>query len=302
MSKLSRFIGMASKAIDKAASSSAAPSSGSPTNGRASGADWRSVVRTIADTVTGDAGSARPDDPAAGATSSNPHRSHRSGREQAVPSAPAGFRHGLVPPPAGATDDGRAVARYQYLLRTAEPHQVEQIHREAFERLTPAQRAELEAAMRSELDPAEQPRTAAPADLARAATRAEVRRPGRLAGLLARAGRGGRARGAASGLAGAGGLLAAVAGGAVATAAGGQLIEQALAGGIDVDALASGVDLQGLAEGVGADVDVAGMTEGIGDVAAGAGEHLNGLGDQVSGWGEHLSNLRIPGIDDLFRP
>ena len=75
--------------------------------------------------------------------------------------------------------DAQAVERYRYLLRTAPPDQLEQAHVEAFERLTPEQRSmvqrDLAAAMPDEAPPSDDPR-----DLARSATRAEIRQPGTL--------------------------------------------------------------------------------------------------------------------------
>ena len=40
-----------------------------------------------------------------------------------------------------ADDDQRAIERYRYLLRTAPPETIEEVHREAFARLTDDQRA-----------------------------------------------------------------------------------------------------------------------------------------------------------------
>ena len=39
--------------------------------------------------------------------------------------------------------DQSTIARYDYLLKTADPHQIKQVHREAFERLTPMQRCSI---------------------------------------------------------------------------------------------------------------------------------------------------------------
>jgi hypothetical protein len=82
--------------------------------------------------------------------------------------------------PAGAIDpDQLAVERYRYLLRTAPPDQLEQAHEEAFTRLTPEQRRMVLDALRQEVEPAESCGvTEDPRDLARLATRAEVRKPG----------------------------------------------------------------------------------------------------------------------------
>jgi hypothetical protein len=284
MSKFSRLIDLASKSLGKASSS--APQGAGQRSG-----DWRSMVRDLAETVTGDS---RAGGPAGPASAPAPRDTANAGGRP---------RHGLVPPAAGGDDiDRRAVARYQYLLQTAEPHQVEQIHREAFARLTPAERAQLESAMQAELRPEERPRSSDPADLAHAAARGEARRPGALTTLLSRAGRGGRGAAVGAGVVGAGGLLAAVAGGAVMTAVGGQLLEHAAAAGVDFEALASGVDLEGIASGLGVgELDLSGATEGIESAAAGAGEHLSALGEQAGGWGERISDLPIPGLGDFFK-
>ena len=44
------------------------------------------------------------------------------------------------------TDDERAIERYRYLLRTAPPETIEEVHREAFAKLTEEQRKKLEEA------------------------------------------------------------------------------------------------------------------------------------------------------------
>lgn len=279
MSKLSRLIGMASKALDK--------TSGSSSAGGTSGAsgDWRSVVRSAADAITGD-GRSQGAAPAQGNTS-------------------PGSRGAYTPPPAPgsvgalAPADRQAIARYDYLMQTADPQQVEQIHREAFGRLTPEQRAHVQARMAAELPAHEQPRSADPTDLARAAARTEASRPGMLKGLLARAsGRGGTGSGmgrVAGGAAiGAGaGILGAVAGGAIVTAVAGPLLAQAAGLGVDFDALAQGVDLDALAQGA----DLEGLA---GDALSGVGDHVSGLGEQVSGFGENLGGFEIPGLGDIF--
>ena len=88
----------------------------------------------------------------------------------------------LRPPrPAAAPDaDDLAVDRYRYLLRTAPPDQIERAHAEAFERLTPEQRAIVRSDLQAAAGPGEAPRSDDPRDLARAATRAEMRSPGTL--------------------------------------------------------------------------------------------------------------------------
>jgi hypothetical protein len=272
MSNIARLLGLAQKALDKAASTQE---------------------------VAGRIPTPRPDAAAAGG------------------GAPAAS--------VGSAADRAAIARYDYLLQTADPHQVEQVHREAFARLTPAQRAQIDERMRAELPEHEQPRSSRPDDLARAAARTEAARPGLLRGLLARAGGGagpggvsagsaaagpgtrglrdGRGAGMAGGAAAgaglaAGGALAAVAGGAVLSGAAAPLLEQAAALGVDFDALAGAVGLEGIAGGA------EGLTTGVDELAAGAGDTVSGVGDQLTGLGDQVrefgSRLGIPGLDDLF--
>lgn len=82
--------------------------------------------------------------------------------------------------PSAGGEDERAVARYRYLLRTAPPETLEQVHAEAFAKLTPEQRQEVLTGLSQSAPEGEAPRSAEPQDLARAATRAEVREPGTL--------------------------------------------------------------------------------------------------------------------------
>jgi len=273
MVSFSRLFDLASKAVDKASSSGAGSR---PATGGSR--DWRDMVRSAADAVTGDrrgdASTTTP--PAAGTTS-----------RYAPP--PAGSPHGAGAParpasPGASADtlsahDRDAIARYDYLLRTADPDRIEQMHREAFARLTPEQRAHVRARMDADLDSHERPRSDAPEDLARTAARAEAARPGRMSGLLAKAGRGGLI---GAGVVGVGGLLAAVAGGAVVSAVAAPLLAQAGEMGVDFAGLAEGVDLTTLAEG------------------AGVGEWIGGAQDAVAGVGEQLSNVEIPGFGDIF--
>lgn len=94
------------------------------------------------------------------------------GSEQAA--APAAPRR--VEP----TDDERAIERYRYLLRTAPPETIEQVHAEAFAKLTEEQRAVVYEELSKGAGTGERPLSSEPATLARAATRAEMRRPGTL--------------------------------------------------------------------------------------------------------------------------
>ncbi|WP_295788220.1 hypothetical protein [uncultured Microbacterium sp.] len=103
------------------------------------------------------------------------------GRYAPPPAQAPGGAASAVPDP-GAQDsdaaDRQAVERYRYLLRTAPPETVEQVHAEAFARLTAPQRQQVLRELSAGLSPAERPATDDPSALARAATRAEYSRPG----------------------------------------------------------------------------------------------------------------------------
>ncbi|TFB73210.1 hypothetical protein E3O06_08230 [Cryobacterium glaciale] len=264
MSNLQRILSMASKALDK---------KGQPSSGGSGKTDWREMVRTAADKVTGDS---RP-------PANNAQRS----------AAPVSAAKAA---PAVSADDRAAIARYDYLLQTAQPQQLEQVHRDAFARLTPAQRDEVNSQLRAELPANEYPASTSPDDLARSATRGEAQNPGFLKKLFAKPsgrGVGGALAGAAVGL-GAGGLLAAVAGGAVLSTVAGPLLEQAAGFGVDFENLAGG--LEGVTQGVDFE-NLAGGVEGVTQgVADGAGEYATGLGEQVKDLG---SNFEIPGLSAL---
>lgn len=94
-------------------------------------------------------------------------------------------------------EDERAVERYRYLLRTAPPETIEQVHAEAFSRLTEQQRAILYEELSKGAGTGERPLSSEPATLARAATRKEMREPGSLERTLGgNAGNGGPSFGA----------------------------------------------------------------------------------------------------------
>ena len=78
------------------------------------------------------------------------------------------------------SEDERAVERYRYLLRTAPPETIEQVHAEAFSKLTDQQRALIYEELSRGAATGERPLSSEPATLARAATRAEMRQPGSL--------------------------------------------------------------------------------------------------------------------------
>ena len=78
------------------------------------------------------------------------------------------------------TDDDIAIERYRYLLRTAPPETIEQVHAEAFEKLSPQQRRKVYEELSRNALPGEQPRGEDAQSLAAAATRSELRQPGTL--------------------------------------------------------------------------------------------------------------------------
>ncbi|WP_250900204.1 cation-transporting ATPase [Curtobacterium flaccumfaciens] len=304
MANFNRILGMASKVIDKQLQKRG-QGDGAPGNGaqRAGGTDWRDVVRGAADRLTGDARSQqqRPQ---------QQYGQQQYGQPQQRPQQQYGQQqqHGQQqygqPQQHGPADSDKvALAKYDYLLRTSSPDQLEQVHHDAFARLTPAQRQQVRNRLNSELPPHEHLRDDSAGGMARAMTRGEVRRPGLIRRVLGGSsngngrGRGGAFAGGAAVGAGAmalGGIGVAVAGGAVLSAAAGPVLAEAANLGVDFDGIASGIGDLGLAD-LGA--DLGGGFEGI----AGEGEQLlGGLGEQASGLGEQASNLGNDFLGGLF--
>lgn len=275
MGKLTRLIGMAARALDLDESGSRTGRSGSQAGSTPPAPERRPSAHDRY---------APP--PAAGQSGHDPYAPPPAGRAPADRPRVGGAK-------AASDADRAAIARYDYLLETADPHRVEQIHREAFSRLTPDQRALVQERMNSELAPGDRPASASPHDLARAAGRTEAARPGRMRGLLSRVGRGG----AAVGVGGAAvGVLGVVAVGAAGSAVAAPLLEQAAGLGVDFDTLAQGIDVESIASGLGGE-EIVGAAEGF---VGAAGETASGLGDSASEWGQRLGDLGIPGIGDLF--
>ena len=78
-----------------------------------------------------------------------------------------------------------AIAQYEELVRNAPPEDLQRINEEAFGNLTPEQRDLLfDALVARAVDDDERPADATPAELARAASRAEARQPGLLGGIV----------------------------------------------------------------------------------------------------------------------
>lgn len=131
-------------------------------------------------------------------------------------SSPGLWQSSFTPHSAALTEQDReAIAQYERLVQEASPEQLEAVHREALERLTPLQRQEVEARLRAELPEEERPRSSRVEDLA-----------GSLSAGAATLGGGG--------LLGVGGLLAAVAGGAVVSSAASSLLHGAVSPGHDL--------------------------------------------------------------------
>ena len=287
MSNMKKMFNLAKKAID----SRGAGERGAPQGGSSSGAtDWRAMVHRAADAVTGEPRhqQSRPSAPGADVRP-DPHRPRTA-------------------PPAVSPQDRAAIARYNYLLETAEPGQLEQVHAEAFAKLTPSQRALLQEDLNRSLAPGERPVSTAPADRARAATRSEARNPGSLRRLLSGASgaaRGGGGRGALAAGAGAVGLLGLVAGGAIATSIGGSLLAEAAGAGVDFDALAGGLDPEAMMGDFAAGDALSGLGDavpGVEDAVAGAGDTAGSALDAAQGGlgslGEAISGFDVRGFFD----
>ncbi|WP_082486746.1 hypothetical protein [Frigoribacterium sp. Leaf186] len=275
MANFDRLLGAAARALGNSSSSSSG-------RGGASGGstDWRDMVRKVSDKVTGDDRQGGQQAPQGG-----------YGSPQRDAGRPATGGHA----PQGSAADRAALAKYDYLLQTAPPQQLEQVHRDAFERLTPEQRQQVLARLSAEVPAGERPASSEPADLARAATRGETTHPGLMKRVLGSTG-GKVAAGAAvgAGVAGVAGLAVAVAGAAAVSSVALPLLGDAVASGIDFDQLTNGFGFEGLD----------GLTAGGEEYLGGLGDQVGGLGDQVGGLGDQLGSLgegfQIPGLGNLF--
>lgn len=88
---------------------------------------------------------------------------------------------------AARSEDEIAVERYRYLLRTASPDAIEQVHEEAFSQLNSTQRRMLFEQLSAEAPAGEAPLNDTPHALAVSATRSEMRAPGTMERSLGRA-------------------------------------------------------------------------------------------------------------------
>ena len=93
-----------------------------------------------------------------------------------------GVQRPISPQYTEASADDQAIARYRYMLKTAPPEVIEQAHAEAFARLTPEQRRRVLEELSNEVPDAERVSVLragdSPDQLARVATRSEIRQPG----------------------------------------------------------------------------------------------------------------------------
>lgn len=92
--------------------------------------------------------------------------------------APSGSVSEYPAPATIRSEDQIAVERYRYLLRTAPPDAVEEVHAEAFATLTPQQRRLVFEELSRHAAAADRPACGDPRTLARSATRSELRQPG----------------------------------------------------------------------------------------------------------------------------
>jgi len=181
-----------------------------------------------------------------------------------APASPAAYRGRAT----GRSDDEIAVDRYRYLLRTAPPDAVEEVHAEAFAKLTPQQRRLVFEELSRNAAASDRPASDDPRTLARSATRSELRQPGFLERTLGGGGgglAGGAARGPGLGTMIGGSLLGTVAGVVIGSA----IADMVLPGIGDV---ASDVG-DGIGDGVG---DAGGFAS---DAASGAGDGFGDFGD-----------------------
>ncbi len=82
------------------------------------------------------------------------------------------------PPRPPRNQDDIEIERYRYLLRTAPPETIEQVHAEAFAKLTPEQRQRVFQELSANAPVGEAPTSDDPQALAQSATRSELRQPG----------------------------------------------------------------------------------------------------------------------------
>jgi hypothetical protein len=169
------------------------------------------------------------------------------------------------------SDDEIAVERYRYLLRTAPPETVEQVHTEAFSKLTPEQRDILFDELSKNAAAGDAPTSKEPQALAVSATRSELRNPGTMERSL-----GGQGQGMGFGSMVASSLLGTVAGYVIGSAIVGAFLPDP-----SVDASADGTDASADS---GADTSSAAGAEPSGD-AGGFGDASGDFGGDFGDFG-----------------
>jgi hypothetical protein len=107
------------------------------------------------------------------------------------PQQPYGSTRQASGTPGAGAEDESAVERYRYLLRTAPPERIEEVHAEAFAQLTPEQRRLVHDEFTRTAPAGEAPRGDDPRSLAQSATRSELRQPGYMERSLGGIGGGG---------------------------------------------------------------------------------------------------------------
>ncbi|NQX14409.1 hypothetical protein [Rathayibacter sp. VKM Ac-2857] len=181
--------------------------------------------------------------------------------------------YGTPPAQSARSKDEIAIERYRYLLRTAPPEAIEQVHREAFEQLTPEQRQQVFRELSEGAPAGDAPRADDAQSLAQSATRSELRQPGFMERRFSGGGAGGM---------GFGGVLASSMLGTIA----GFVIGSAIADAFIPDGVGESVQADGGDSGdAGADGGDAGAGDAGGDVGGGdyGGGDFGGGGDYGGG-------------------
>ena len=184
-----------------------------------------------------------------------------------------GQQPGMQPP---KSEDEIAIERYRYLLRTAPPQTIEQVHAEAFAKLSPAQRQQVLAELKAGLPPYEQPHASDPQSLARAATRAEYMNPGFMERTLGPQGGPGR-QGPSFGSMVGGSLLGTVAGYVIGSAIVSSFMAPSFA--YDAGYQDGSTDASGADAGADPGADAAADSSAWGDSGSGWGGDGGGFGD-----------------------
>ncbi|TCL80429.1 MULTISPECIES: hypothetical protein [unclassified Rathayibacter] len=174
--------------------------------------------------------------------------------------------YGTPPAQSARSKDEIAIERYRYLLRTAPPEAIEQVHREAFEQLTPEQRQQVFRELSEGAPAGDAPRADDAQSLAQSATRSELRQPGFMERRFSGGGAGGM---------GFGGVLASSMLGTIA----GFVIGSAIADAFIPDGVGESVQAEGADGADGGDAGADGGDAGAGDAGGDYGGGDYGGGD-----------------------